>query len=1029
MDRVNQIKTAVPLGTQITHNGQLLRIDSVLSVSGWTSEVYRGELSAEPAPIPVAIKVMKALDLPMARQLFEQEGLTLAAMMYHEEEANKEQRLSLKVAPMYYGQFEYEGMPCLVMELISGDSLPVLLEKKGRLPEQQALTIAWHLYRTLDILHTRLKKTYIDLKFEDLWWVQESAAGRGQLKLLDLGTLEDIQAGDTDSRGVRRDLLLAGVYLCGMLTGHMLSYSLGRLKERADPVINRASMSWGTRQLLRRLLHRNPQIRPNNAAAVAAELRTLVNYWEQPADRLFEIAETNIARAEAESDPQGARAREYASRARAALDLVQLQPVYDADLLTKLIQKAESILLLSSYVARGRALFDGRTYGHARQVFEEGMHWSDIPAEPRRWAYLARIGEEITPEVFDQQRESAVEALERLNQGDWAAAQARLEALVPTLGSPGLDYLIADCQLFANLEIAEEATRNEDFIGAAQAYRLALANVEKLPDAAFVQSEEIEDLRSAAEEMERLQATRGQARAAMEDAQRALEDEDDDEAVSKTWQAYRLDWGDRHVQDAYARLMGKASNSGRLYTALRLAEIGLNDFPAPQALITLRNQIWLLWQANQALQCGDYVGMGMHIRSLYATPELSQLETTKPSIQKLLDLGGKKASGGRDVDGMNEIASLCEEIDFPGHEQWAKALRQRADQYQTEYLQFQRHMVDRAIARAIGLVNLQDPEQAKGLWSDASLAETLGFFQERFHEAERLLTDANLLADQLDYRKEEIIALQKRLNARQVTEQQADAYHQKIRLEDRASRWKVLEQGWVHLQAYHERITGWAKAGVYASLSLGDLREYQNCLLVFIVQGYEYLQRYTQEQDVLRPRIDWAMQALDVTGEDAWSNLQHEAATRLEQYRKQMSNAAELFEKGELAAAAAFLDRTASRLSGTVEWKNLKDRVVLAQAWQAWQQDHYEILKQGVVDQDILKGLQNYAASGLPQVYLNTPLLDNYFAKARYLIRQSFTDGRTSHQSPEFLELIKQWKYIEMTAGMFERNTNHDAIQ
>ena len=149
----------LPEGETIEYSNRRLYIEKRLN-SGLTGEVYRGILDHPDAgEIPVAVKVMKTLEFPMVRQLFLQESETLAFMEHLEKEANAAQNLSFKIAPHYYGRGEYHGNPFIVMEFIQGEEVPALLMKQKTFPEPQALRIAWHLFRTLDIMHTNLQKT------------------------------------------------------------------------------------------------------------------------------------------------------------------------------------------------------------------------------------------------------------------------------------------------------------------------------------------------------------------------------------------------------------------------------------------------------------------------------------------------------------------------------------------------------------------------------------------------------------------------------------------------------------------------------------------------------------------------------------------------------------------------------------------------------------------------------------------------------------------------------------------------------
>ena len=505
--------TLLPLGKTLDHDGQSLHIIRRVG-SGLTGEVFEAELTTfeKPAPIRVAVKAMRALEFPMAREKFLEESETLAFLMHLEDEVNEEQKTNLKIAPVYYGRGEYEGIPYLIQEFIEGKTIPDLLPNSHKFSEKQALVIAWHLFRTLRILHNRLKKTYIDLKFENLWWVENpDIESEGQLKVTDFGTLEEISSTDKQQRGVQRDLLLGAVFLIKMTTGFTPDYSLGILREKRETIdtkINESGTSWGTRQLLKRLLHRNPEIRIKTAKEIETELRILVDRWVKPVENSLEIARKLLERAEEAQqkadelkEPLSKEGVRYANLARAVFDIVAMRSE-DLDLSFDL-ERVNVILDKSGYLDRGRALLLGRSYSLAKQVFQEGMEWNEESAILRRWAYLAEVGEEVSPTIFEANQDKAFEAIGALNQGSWQEAKMRLGDL-EVLSSQGLKFLNAECGLFSKIGKAENAKQEGLFEQAAISYREAEEYLLKLPEfyIRFICDVEIGDLKNLAFDMD-----------------------------------------------------------------------------------------------------------------------------------------------------------------------------------------------------------------------------------------------------------------------------------------------------------------------------------------------------------------------------------------------------------------------------------------------------------------------------------------------------------------------------------------------
>ncbi|NMC70255.1 MAG: serine/threonine protein kinase, partial [Myxococcales bacterium] len=78
-----------------------------------------------------------------------------------------------------------EGMPYLVMELLDGESLADLLERKRRLPQEQAIALCLHVLDALEAAH-RAGVVHRDLKPENVVLVR-GPGGEPWAKLIDFG--------------------------------------------------------------------------------------------------------------------------------------------------------------------------------------------------------------------------------------------------------------------------------------------------------------------------------------------------------------------------------------------------------------------------------------------------------------------------------------------------------------------------------------------------------------------------------------------------------------------------------------------------------------------------------------------------------------------------------------------------------------------------------------------------------------------------------------------------------------------------
>ena len=493
----------LPSGQTLDFNGMPLQVVQLIG-SGATSEVYRGTLGVAADGRKVVIKAMKQLEFAGALGFFRGEGQTLSRLPESEQKVNKERGRGLPsdfhVAPTYFGSATYtdrrgRSVEYIVMDYMAGRQLPDLLAEApdGRLPEAQALNLGFQLFHTLDVLHTQLQKSYIDLKFENLWW-EETPHG-GQLRLTDFGTLDDITPGN--ERAVRRDLVVAATYLCKMLTGYMPSHIAGELRGNQVPRIQRfEEISLGSRQLLSRLLHPNAAVRPQCAADVLdpgpprapddpdlsglVGLMNLADYWTRPVDSLVKIKDSAWARG---TDAKGAARLTYLARARVVLDIwARRDPQADQAQVAQEREQIERLLEQSDNLANGIALFRAGSDSQAETFFSRGRGESYEPeriALFRRWSYAAGAARAPGVTLTEDDREGVERALELMSRRDWSAAQDQWRQLEPRLGrAKAFAYLQADLRLYSALG---RAAQGDDPAATVSAYNDALAALDTLP--------------------------------------------------------------------------------------------------------------------------------------------------------------------------------------------------------------------------------------------------------------------------------------------------------------------------------------------------------------------------------------------------------------------------------------------------------------------------------------------------------------------------------------------------------------------
>ena len=1045
--------TLLPLGKTLDHDGQSLHIIRRVG-SGLTGEVFEAELTTfeKPAPIRVAVKAMRALEFPMAREKFLEESETLAFLMHLEDEVNEEQKTNLKIAPVYYGRGEYEGIPYLIQEFIEGKTIPDLLPNSHKFSEKQALVIAWHLFRTLRILHNRLKKTYIDLKFENLWWVENpDIESEGQLKVTDFGTLEEISSTDKQQRGVQRDLLLGAVFLIKMTTGFTPDYSLGILREKRETIdtkINESGTSWGTRQLLKRLLHRNPEIRIKTAKEIETELRILVDRWVKPVENSLEIARKLLERAEEAQqkanelkEPLSKEGVRYANLARAVFDIVAMRSE-DLDLSFDL-ERVNVILDKSGYLDRGRALLLGRSYSLAKQVFQEGMEWNEESAILRRWAYLAEVGEEVSPTIFEANQDKAFEAIGALNQGSWQEAKMRLGDL-EVLSSQGLKFLNAECGLFSKIGKAENAKQEGLFEQAAISYREAEEYLLKLPEfyIRFICDVEIGDLKNLAFDMDaHLEEGKKfqQAMQLLSDVKQSIETGNRSAALEQAKQTTKQ-----------LQLLGRSSEARSELTQMAVIALQRKDYHTAFGIAQI---IWARMeidperngdlQFSKSLSNAD-MNLGKSDLSEFRKNMLSAISYMGDDdfyIDCVNDLVVKAESiglQGEKADLLETVADIVAKLDDSV----------RADEIKGKAVSFigaeedrQHARIDLLLSRIDYLtikIDTSSPEALNNSLNQAgktdfSTYRTINLFQNEdanLIQVKKYIEEARQLSFHNEYRIEEIQSRQSLVENLLPQIQERLTYHQQEKGEENERNLRILNNRWSEL----DRLIYWGKLS-QRNMVDNETKELiysqiRKDLIRFMVACYSFLQNH--RMDITLENANWqevdqifeddnelgsieslitkAQNSLNNLSSVAWDEVQREAQEAAEASRASENILREIqisFENGELAKTSAELDALAYEYGMKDEYRNLHAQVMQVHAWQSWQRANAINFENGIYQANLVGAIRKYLSYKLPQSYWSASEAEKYLAQLIEGSRQTLKHKLGSYQKPEYIDLLK----------------------
>ncbi|MBI5823889.1 MAG: hypothetical protein HZB18_07680 [Chloroflexi bacterium] len=1065
-------KNLLQEGQTLDHDGQRLKIIKRLS-SGLTGEVYRAVLGPPGNETNVVVKAMKSLDFPLARQLFYKEGETLAFLMHLEEESKDSLADNLKIAPNYYGLSEFwlepesMGFPCLIMEFIHGQEVPKLLKAKGSLDELQALVIAWHLYRILDILHTRLLKTYIDLKFEDLWWVENNSKWGGQLRMTDFGTLEEIKPGDEKKRGVARDILLGGVYLLAMLTDHTLEYSIGELKEPANRVINGSQdkTTWGTRRLLKKLLHRNIDARFKSASDVLVELRQLANFWSQPSERLAEMTQKNLATAEdaaeqarAGKKPLSDSGLAAAVRAYSALDILRVKD--PERFVENDIQRAKSVLSIGDYFERGYALLQGRSFTLARQTFEEGLLWADDPAVLRRWTHAARIGEDVPPSDFESRFNELKAALDFIDQDEpnaqkWQSAWDGFSDLEntalgkPSLKSKGLDYLKTECELYKLMEEAGNCYTRGKFSEAAGLYKEAKEILDDgkrvLPNAGKLIEDETGNLAALIRNAE-AQIDREKSLEQYDLARQTLEKGEALQAVEIAKEAYGLDRDAPFRLEKLTELSVTALEVGSRQTekmdvfvraSRHFADIGIQEFGGNPAFDKICEAALKLEEAMQTLALSDHAGFCANLEDIHTllgekgkvVEGIAVHAASKVGNQPLF-LSVLADSLGRLVPSSQYPTKWREEASTVSAEQSAKYQEQMDELLREVHFILLPIMPAANESQSLDIILQETANQADIIpgFDLISLRDRSA----RLEQADVLLGRATKLVGERDEsRRNEIASLSKKVRSEFNAARAALTALIASQTESRRMRLAALSKERIQLDGQLTWFKRGESLGLDADTQKPLILPLRQKLLDFIYRCYQVksgdsegladaVRRQKELQEtgkddnspdvsVLDSYVKWASRSLDSLGIESWDQIAKLASEqRKEGFAAELEKANNTFAVGDLGSVGEFLDRTRDEFGTFPEWRALKEKLAQALAWNSWCDSKSAQFQSKKADTQLLRDLCAFGKLALPVVYWEKSSARQYLDDTEEFLQGVLQQSiKTDDYGEQFVEAIR----------------------
>jgi len=642
-------------------------------------------------------------------------------------------------------------------------------------------------------------------------------------------------------------------------------------------------------------------------------------------------------------------------------------------------------------------------------------------------------------------QQKAFEAVDALNKGKWQEAKMRLGDL-EALSSQGLKFLYAECDLFSEIEKAENAKQQGLFEQAAVSYREAGEYLQKLPDfyIRFICDVEIGDLKNLAFDMDARLEDEKKFQHAMQllnDVKQSIETGNRSAALEQTKQTIKQ-----------LQLLGRSSEARSELTQMAVIALQRKDFHTAFGIAQI---IWARMEIDPERN-GD-----LQFSKSLSNADMNLGKSDLSEFRKNM-LSAISYMGDDDfyVDCVNDLVVKAESIGLQGEK--ADLLEivadivanlddsVRADEIKGKAVSFIGAEEDRQLTRIDLLlsridyltikIDISTPEALNKSLNQAGKTDfsnyrTINLLKDEeanVKQVKRYIEEARQLSLHNEYRVEEIQSRQSLVEKLLPQIQERLVYHQEERGEEYERNLRILNKRWRELdgliywgkQSNNKMVNDETKEMIYSQI--------RKDLIRFLVACYSFLQN--DRMDITLENANW--QEVDQIFEDdnelgaieslitktqnslnklssvAWDEVQQEAQEAAEASRASENILREIqvnFENGELAKTSAELDALAYEYGLKDEYRNLYARVMQVHAWQSWQRANAINFENGIYQANLVGAIRKYLSYKLPQTYWSNSEAEKYLTQLIEGSRQTLKSKLGSYEDPEYIEPLKAW--------------------
>lgn len=1009
-----------PVNETIEFNGQQLKIQRYLQ-SGYTSNVFAGTLSSDEfqGERPVAIKVIKQVLGEESLRLFHDECKVLERLMEFEKVEDPFTAYVLKAAPIYYGCGQYKGNNYIVMELVAADEINHLIKAQGQLPEEQAIRISWQLFQFLEVLHTKVGKTIFDYKDENFWWAEENG---GQIRVIDLGGLPEVREEARFQGNTRLAVLKTSAFLLKVFTGKSLFIPMTQEFDDPRQIIEDAPITWGTKALLKKALHINPKFRLTDAGELKEAFSELYDYW-QPGVDLKTVVEENLKNFDGLSDRQSTEAKAYATRAKTLVGILEAQQKLPMAEVTILQERCDKVYEQSEYLMGGKNLFQATDYRSAVAQFKLGLENGENDKLYRDWLLIAEAASK-NPEngLTKENRKEMEKIVDHLQTGKYAEAVARLEHLQNEDHIIGLERIIAEAQIFLDINRAKDLSSQEEYQSAASMINQTRNNLSLLSDLSSSVIAEIGNLQDLYEEYESLARTRGEAQAKQEEGFSWMEKGD----MVSAFTAFENAWG-KYPETAFhsaamTRAMDLLLQRQDFSTAAKFAAFAQNMPGQDHKLFELTNEVGWWYRLYQAFVGEDARGFSAAVYSLNSSicNQPHKLEILNELTQKLISLWKEKNESEK-----LKIIKSSIELTFPGGEQ-SRLIEEALAGFENLRSPELVDAVDTGINKLranLCILNAGNLDMEERALSPFEVGQICANKSEKIRNIRPFFEEIKAISRSINYRSNELTEFDKQLAqiSSDVTEVAQRAEQKKKEADQRAA---ALGNQFKQLVDSHRQLLE-DKALVVSPQSQPDRAIFESKLVELYTEVYQAAQVENNPQGKAAKLLSDISVFFDQAPLDFWQRIEDSSSQKLSELNAEKEKLIKQFYQGDFLPLAAWLERKKAFLSQDPEYKELTKQVDQTQLFVQWRTDNESRISSEKYQPDIVEKIRDAMRSEVPANYLTKGgSIGQYLERCQAELLGEIQSSLNKEIGLDQFQLVKQFVHVRKAFVKFEAIQN-----